>query len=162
MKIVYVTNTGSTKQYAEMLGEKTGFEVLALDKAVNELAADEEIIFMGWIMAGAVQGLKEAREVFTGIKAVCPVGLNKSEKTAAELTEKNGITEPMFILQGNFKIDNLKGMYKMMMGMMLKMFKSKLKENPTPDADKFISAIENGVECVSEDNLTEILEWLGK
>ena len=160
MKIVYVTNTGSTKQYAEMLSEKTGFEAVSLGEAVKSLAADDEIIFMGWVMAGTIQGLKEAREAFGNIKAVCAVGMSKSEKNTAELIEKNGITEKLFSLQGNFHIDSLKGMYKMMMGMMLKMLKGKLKENPQPDADKIVAAIENGIDCVSEKNLEELLGWL--
>ena len=160
MKIVYVTNTGSTKQYAQMLSEETGFGVYSLSEAVKKLATDEEIIFMGWVMAGTVQGLKEAREAFSDIRAVCPVGLNKGEKTVTELTEKNAVSVPMFILQGNFHIDELKGMYKMMMGMMLKMLKGKLKDNPNADGDKIIGAIENGVDCVNRENLEEILEWI--
>lgn len=160
MKIVYETNTGSTKQYAEMLGEKTGFEAMSLSKAVKELGADEEIIFMGWVMAGTVQGLQKAREVFTDIKAICPVGLSKSEKNDAELKAKNAIECPMFALQGSFHLDKLTGMYKMMMGMMMKMLKAKLKENPQPDSDKFITAIEGGVDCVSEENLVDIIEWI--
>lgn len=160
MKIVYVTNSGSTKQYAELLGEKTGLEVYELSKAKKEIDGSEEIIFMGWVMAGAVQGLPQAREYFSDIKAVCAVGLTINEKATAELTEKNGIEEKLFLLRGNFHIDELKGMYKMMMGMMLKMLKSKLKDKPSEDGDKIISAIENGVDCVSEENLEEIIQWL--
>lgn len=160
MKIVYVTNTGSTKQYAEMLSEKTGFEAAELSAAVKSFSADEEIIFMGWVMAGALQGYKEAKAAFTNIRAVCGVGLFKGEKAEKELIEKNGVTEPLFALQGNFSVDRLKGMYKMMMSMMIKMLKSKLKENPQPDADKVLAAFEAGVECVSEENLEGILAWL--
>ena len=160
MKIVYETNTGSSQKYAEMLGEKTGFEAMSLSKAVNEIAPDEGIIFIGWVMAGTIQGLQKAREVFTDIKAICPVGLSKGEKNDAELKAKNAVDCPMFSLQGNFHIDELKGMYKMMMGMMLKMLKAKLKENPQPDSDKFITAIEGGVDCVSEENLGDIIEWI--
>ena len=160
MKIVYETNTGSSQKYAEMLSEKTGFEALSLNKAIKEFSPDEEIIFIGWVMAGTVQGLQKAREVFSDIKAICPVGLSKSEKNDFELKEKNLIECPMFTLQGNFHIDELKGMYKMMMGMMLKMLKGKLKENPHPDSDKFITAIETGVDCVSEENLAGIIEWI--
>ncbi len=160
MKIVYETNTGSSQKYAQMLSERTGFEAMSLSNAVKEFAPDEEIIFIGWVMAGVIQGLAKAREVFPNIKAICPVGLSKGEKNDFDLKEKNVITEPMFTLQGNFHIDKLKGMYKMMMSMMLKMLKGKLKENPQPDSDKFISAIEGGVDCVSEENLEEILSWL--
>ena len=162
MKIVYETNTGSSQKYAEMLSEKTGFEALSLNKAIKEFSPDEEIIFIGWVMAGTVQGLQKAREVFSDIKAICPVGLSKSEKNDFELKEKNAIECPMFTLQGNFHIDELKGMYKMMMGMMLKMLKGKLKENPQADGDKFVIAIEGGVDCVSEENLESILAWINE
>ena len=160
MKIVYETNTGSSQRYAEMLSEKTSFECLSLANAVKELSPDEEIIFIGWVMAGTIQGLQKAREVFSDIKAICPVGLSKGEKNDNELKAKNSIECPMFPLQGSFHIDKLTGMYKMMMGMMLKMLKSKLKENPQADGDKFLSAIEGGVDCVGEENLEEILAWI--
>lgn len=156
--IVYVTNTGSAKQYAEMLGEKTGYPVFDFANA-SEVPAEAEVIFIGWVMAGVVQGFKEARDLFK-IKAVCPVGMMKSEKQDEDLKAKNAITEPMFSLAGNFHIDNLKGMYKMMMGMMLKMMKSKIKEEAVPDGDKAIEALEKGIDCVSEENLSEILAWL--
>ncbi len=156
--IVYVTNTGSAKQYAEMLGEKTGYPVFDFANA-SEIPAEAEIIFIGWVMAGTVQGLKEARDLFN-IKAVCPVGMMKSEKQDAELKAKNAITEPMFSLLGNFHINNLSGMYKMMMNMMLKMMKSKLKDNDVPDGQKAVEALEKGVDCVSEEHLSEILNWI--
>ncbi len=156
--IIYVSNTGSSKQYAEMLSEKTGYPVYDFANA-NEVPADAQVIFIGWVMAGVVQGLKEARDLFE-IKAVCPVGMMKSEKQDAELKTKNAVEEPMFTLQGNFHIDNLKGMYKMMMNMMLKMMKSKLKETDVPDGQKAVEALEKGVDCVSEEQLADILEWL--
>lgn len=156
--IVYVTNTGSSKRYAEMLSEKTGYDVYSLSEAEG-LGKDAEVIFIGWVMGGSVQGLAEAREKFT-LKAVCPVGMMKGEKAAEDVKAKNAITEPMFPLLGDFHIDSLKGMYRMMMGMMLKMMKSKLKENPVPDGDKAIEAIEKGIDGVSGENLTELLGWL--
>lgn len=156
--IVYVTNTGSSRQYAEMLGEKTSLPVFDFNKS-GDVPSDAEVIFIGWVLGGTVQGLKEARERFN-IKAVCPVGMMKGEKQAEDIKQKNQITEPVFPLLGNFHIDNLKGMYKMMMGMMLKMMKSKLKENPVPDGDKAVAAIEKGIDGVSEENLADIIEWL--
>ncbi len=158
--IVYVSNTGSAKSYAEMLSEKTGYPFFDFADA-HKVPEDAEVIFIGWVMAGTVQGLKEARDLFS-IRAVCPVGMMKSEKQDAELKSKNEITEPMFTLMGNFHIDNLKGMYKMMMNMMLKLMKSKLKENDVPDGQKAVEALEKGVDCVSEEQLSEIIEWLDK
>ncbi len=156
--IVYVSNAGSSRQYAEMLSEKTGFPVYSF-KESGKVPEDAEVIFIGWIMAGTVQGLKEAAEKFT-LKAVCPVGMMKGEKQDAELKAKNAIEVPMFPLMGNFHVENLTGMYKMMMNMMLKMMKSKLKENDVPDGQKALDALEKGVDMVSEENLNDILAWL--
>ena len=57
MIIVYESKTGFTKKYADMLAEKTGLKAYR----VKELPADmkdEEIIFLGWMKAGMVQGQK--------------------------------------------------------------------------------------------------------
>lgn len=66
----------------------------------------------------------------------------------------------MFFLPGNFHINDLKGMYKMMMSMMLKMLKAKLKENPSEDSDKIMSAFENGIDQVSEEKLDDVVALL--
>lgn len=157
--IVYTTNTGSTKRYAEMLGEKTGFPVFDLGNAAS-VEKDSEIIYLGWVMAGSVQGLEQAREAFGSLKAVCAVGTLPGEKAEADIKEKNNITEPFFFLQGAFDLSKLKGMYKMMMGMMVRMMKSKLKESNDPDSKLILETFEKGMDFVSEDNLAPVLEWL--
>ena len=158
--IVYVTNAGSSEKYAQMLGEKTGIPVYPFSKS-SEVPEGAQVIFMGWVMAGAVQGLAEARQKFGELYAVCPVGMMKSEDNDAQLKAKNAITEPMFFLQGDFHIDRLKGMYKMMMGMMMKMMKSKLSEMEGDKGKQMLELFEKGVDFVSEDNLNEIITWLG-
>lgn len=157
--IIYQTNTGSSKKYAELLSEKLSLPMFSLTES-DTVNKDEEIIFIGWLMAGTVQGLAEARTKFGNIKCVCPVGLFMTEKTLTEIREKNGISEAMFFLPGNFHINDLKGMYKMMMSMMVKMLKSKLKETPSSDSDKIISAFEKGIDQVSEEKLGEVIAFL--
>ena len=159
--IVYVTNTGSSEKYAQMLGEKTGIAVYPFSKS-DEVSEGAKVIFIGWVMAGTVQGLAEARQKFGELYAVCPVGMMKSEKNNGELKQKNAITEPMFFLQGDFHIDRLKGMYKMMMGMMMKMMKSKLNELEGDKGKQMLELFEKGVDFVSEDNLGDIVAWLGE
>ena len=53
-------------------------------------------------------------------------------------------------------------MYKMMMGMMVKMIKAKLKESDDPKAKEVVEKFEEGFDMVSEENLSEILGFLGK
>lgn len=157
--IVYVSNTGSAKTYAEMLGEKTGFDVYSLADS-GSVPEGARVIFIGWVMAGALQGLKEARERFGSLRAVIAVGMMKSEKQDGDLKAKNAITEPFFSLPGAFDIKKLTGMYKMMMGMMVKMMKSKLKETDDPKAKEVAEKFEEGFDLVDEKHLSEVLEFL--
>lgn len=157
--IVYCSNSGTSKRYAELLSEKTGLSAVDFTKR-SSISSDEEIIFIGWIMAGAIQGLNEVRQSFENIKAVCGVGMMKSEKSTEEVKAKNSITEPYFFLTGDFDINNLKGMYKMMMGMMMKMMKSKAKESDDPKAGEMIKLLENGIKGFDEKELDGIIEFL--
>lgn len=58
--IVYTSNTGYTKQYAMLLSVKTGLSVYSLTDAETNLLQGSRIIYMGWLMAGKVQGHSRA------------------------------------------------------------------------------------------------------
>ena len=160
VSIVYVTNTGSSKRYAEMLSEKTGYPCYAMSD--SDAAVGTDVVFISWVMAGTIQGLSEARVKFGTLKVVVAVGMMKSESQDASLKEKNDVSETFFSLAGSFDIKKLSGMYKMMMGMMMKMLKAKLKESDEPKAKEMVEKFEEGFDFVDEENLSEILEFLGK
>lgn len=157
--IVYVSNTGTTERYARILSEKTGLPLYEINQT-GEIPQGSEIIFMSWVMAGSLQGLKEARERFGEIKTVVAVGMMKSEKQDKELIEKNAITEQFFSLPGAFDMKKLTGMYKMMMGMMVKMLKAKLKESDDPKAKEVMEKFEEGYDMVDEKHLQDIIDSL--
>lgn len=159
MTIVYCSNTGSAKKYAELLSEKTNLPCVDISKRTT-VAPDEEIIFIGWIMAGALQGLKEARETFSNIKAVCGVGMMKGEKANEDVKAKNAVIEPYFYLPGDFDMNRLKGMYKMMMGMMLKMMKSKIKESGEEKGEEMIRMLEDGIILFDEKEIEKVVEFI--
>lgn len=73
--IVYMSETGHTKKYAGLLGEQTGLPVFELSSAVRKLPKGAEIIYLGWLMAGTVKGLKKAQKHFA-LSAVCGVGMS--------------------------------------------------------------------------------------
>ena len=50
--IIYTSNTGSTAEYAQLLGKELNLPVHSLQKAKNKVPAGSEIIYLGWIMAG--------------------------------------------------------------------------------------------------------------
>ncbi|MDO4380446.1 MAG: flavodoxin domain-containing protein [Clostridia bacterium] len=155
MKIVYTSNAGSTERYAKMLSEKLECKAQELSKAEND---GEEVVYLGWVMAGDVQGLSQAREKFGELKTVVAVGMMPSDKSKEEVKEKNKITEPFFYLPGEFNLKNLKGMYKMMMNMMLKMMKAKVKDSDDPSDQKALELFEKGFDAVKEENLDPIVE----
>ena len=159
MTVVYCSNTGSAKRYAELLSEKTGLPCVDISKR-STLSPDEEIVFIGWIMAGALQGYKEVKEAFSGIRAVCGVGMMRSDKATEETKAKNGITEPYFFLPGDFDMSKLKGMYKMMMGMMLKMMKGKIKENGNEKEAEMLKMLEDGIIMFDEKEIEPVVEFL--
>lgn len=156
--IIYTTNAGSSEKYANMLGEKTGYSVVSLAKS-GSVSADEEIIYIGWVMAGTLQGYADAIKKFSNIKAVCAVGMSSDDKDKSELQMKNNITQPLFLLAGSFSISKLKGMYKLMMNMAVKAMQSKIKD-ASDDEKKALDMFVNGFDFVSEDNLTPIIEFL--
>ena len=156
MVIVYSSNTGSTERYAKMLSEKLSCTMVPTVKA-KDLDKDEEIIFMSWIMSGTLQDYAAIKESFSNIKAVCATGLFTTAEKLDEVKEKNGITEELFFLSGAFDINKLSGMYKMLMGMALKMIKSKLKESGDPKAKELAEKFEDGIDLVKEENLDPVI-----
>ena len=79
--IVYTSCTGNTRRYAYMLGKAANLPVLDLKEA--NLAPNTPVIYLGWLMAGGVKGLKQARKRFD-VRAVCAVGMAVPSKEGKE------------------------------------------------------------------------------
>ena len=158
--IVYTSNTGYTAEYARLLGEKTGLPVYSLAEAEQKLAAGNRVIYLGWLMAGKVQGYKKAAKRYK-VQAVCGVGMGGTGSHLQEVRKANAIPEktPLFTLQGGFDIQKLSGVYKLMMTIMVKTAGKGLaeKQNRTPDEDVMLEMLTQGGSRVSADNLAEVL-----
>ena len=89
--IVYTSNTGSTEQYARLLGQETDLPVCSLAEARKTLSTGTQIVYLGWVMAGSIQGYADAAGLFQ-IPMVCAVGMEPDAKHQ-ELREKNGIPQ---------------------------------------------------------------------
>ena len=162
--IVYTSNTGFTKQYAEMLGEEINVPVYEFKESKQKLNKSDEIVYMGWIMAGGIKNYNKARKIYD-IKAVCPVGMSlPSEKQNNELIERHNIKEKLFYLQGGFDKSKLKGIYGFMMNSLEKIVKPKLekKTDKTAEDKEMLDMMINGKNCVSKENLDEIIKWLNE
>ena len=162
--IVYTSNTGFTKEYAEILGNETGIPVYEFKEAAGNVNKEDEIIYMGWIMAGGIKNYTKARNKYN-VKAVCAVGMTKpNEKQYNEIRERHHIEEKLFYLQGGFNKDKLKGIHKFMMNVLEKAIRPKIenKENKTEDELEMLEMMNNGKDCVKKENLTEMINWINK
>ena len=160
--IVYVSGTGHTKKYAELLGGKVDLPVYELKTAIIELPKNAEIIFLGWLMAGKIKGYKKAKKRFR-IKALCGVGMAGGNSQITDMKKANSIPDgmPVFYLQGGFELEKLHGIYKLMMQTMKKTIGKGLadKQNRTPEENDMLDLMLNGGDTVSADNLDDVFSW---
>ncbi|MGN0715032.1 MAG: hypothetical protein ACI4LN_04355 [Anaerovoracaceae bacterium] len=162
--IVYTSNTGFTREYALMLGEKTNLPVYSLQESSGKIARDSSVVYLGWLMAGKVQGYADAAKQYS-VEGVCGVGMGSTGSQIEDVRKNNNIPDsmPVFTLQGGFDMNKLRGVYKMMMQVMKKTVGKKLAEKAdrTPDEEEMLDLLLHGGSRVSEENLAAVLEWMG-
>ncbi len=160
--IVYTTNTGSSKAYAELLGAKTGLAVLPFADAMTTLAPGDEIIYIGWLMAGAIVNLKKAQKRFS-VRAVLAVGMTASEEMKESVRSKNRIPDavPLFLAQGAYDKTKLHGMYRFAMKLVGAMLEKKISAIPerNEEEERILKMLREGGSGVSEAYLDGIAAW---
>lgn len=158
MVIVYESKTGFTKKYADMLAAKTNLLVFRVEE-LSKVNQDEEVIFLGWMKVGKIQGLEKLQKY--SVKAVCGSGTGRvAEPDTETVITRNQIEGiPFFYLRGGcVPLKELKGTDKIKMSMFVKMLKSR--KDKDEKLEEAIDIIENGFDGVKEENLKPVLEWL--
>ena len=163
--IIYTSNTGTTERYAKMLSNQTGIPAFTAAEAKGKIEKGEKVLFMGWLMAGAVKGYKKADNRYR-VKAVCAVGMRSPSNEALEDTiSRNKINDKkVFYLQGGYDISKLHGLYKFMMKMVGNSMLTSLekKESRTEEEEATLDMLKNGLDAVSVESLEPIVEWLSE
>lgn len=156
--IVYTSNTGYTEAYARLLSAKTGLGAYRLEDSAS-LSKGAPVIYMGWIMANHIKGYRKAAKRFD-ILAVCAVGLCDTGALISEVRRAEKLPEklPLFTLQGGMDHSKLRGIYKFMIDMLIKMLSKN--EPATEDDARKLQLIKNGGDFVSEVNLAMPMEWI--
>lgn len=159
--IVYTSNTGYTEKYAKLLGEQLELPAFSAEQA-DSLPEGTEILYLGWLMAGVVKGYKKAAQRFS-VAAVCGVGMGPAGSQDSDVRKNNAIPQevPVFTLQGGFDRTKLHGIYRFMMGVMIKVMGSSLrkKENRTPEEDAMLEMVTNGGDFVDVRQLDGVIAW---
>lgn len=155
--IVYNSNTGFTKKYAEMLSEKIGIPCYEAEKAHYVLVSGDEIIYMAWCYANSLKGLKKFSHLYK-VKAVCAVGLAEMQQGTEQIKSIAGKLKgeiPVFYLRGGIDIDKLKGMNKFFINQVSRI----LRGNGDEKEKNIKKAINEGADFVKSENLDGIVSW---
>lgn len=160
--IVYTSNTGYTAQYAALLAKKTGLRAYALNEALEKVPEGTAVIYMGWIMAGKIQGFLTAAKHYR-VAAVCGVGMNPTGSQLPTVRQVNGLGADMlvFTLQGGLNMDKLHGFKRLVLKSMGGTIGRQLMAKPdrTPEEDAILDMFQNGGDRVSMQNLKEVVSW---
>lgn len=134
--IIYVSQTGFTKQYAEWISEETGGECIAFAEAkAKDFSEYDAIVFGSWCHAGLIKNLKWFKERLPQWKekktVVFAVGANPAENPEVpkmfpmNFTEEELAQVSVFYCPGGLRYENMKFGSKLLMKMFAKMMAGK-------------------------------------
>ena len=163
MTIVYQSKTGHTRQYAQMLAKAEHLKLYSLDEAEAALPKGEEVLFLGWLMAGHISGIDQAVRRW---KVTCAVGVGMSpagKEVLTTLSKANFVPNaPLFYLQGGWAPKKVGWFQRRMVGMVTRGIRKQLqaKSKRTEQEQQMLDLLIRGGSCVEFRNLKPIQQWL--
>lgn len=156
--ILYTSNTGHTRQYAYLLGEKLGLPVYSFKEGRLQLLENSPVIYLGWIHANRVKGYSSAVKRFA-LCVVCGVGLCDTGTMISEVRKATAIPEniPLFTLQGGLERSKLKGMDKLMISMLTKGLAAQ--KHCSAQEERMLELLRKDASYVSLEKLTGFFQW---
>lgn len=153
--IVYKSNTGYTKQYAEMLSKSLKVPIYNLEEAKLKLKKHDEIVFLGWVCATKIQGLSKIKNY--NVKCIGAVGVYPTEKNYIEsLRKTNKVNAELFYLRGGLNYNKITGLKKKVLQFVRNMME---KENKVENQE-IIKIFKEGANYVSYENLEPMLKYV--
>lgn len=157
--IVYTSNTGFTRRYAQMLSRASAIPAYDLENPRSLPENGVKILYLGWLCAGGIKGLSKARRRWQ-VEAVCAVGM-APDNDLKTLAEHNRVGCPLFCVQGGYAPEKLKGMNKLVMAFVTKLIAfAQKKEVKSPEDAAQLRQFQTGCDFVDEKNLAPVLSWL--
>ncbi len=169
--VVYNSQTGFTKRYAQWIAEAAGADCLELSDAKKaNFAPYEAIIFGSWTCAGGIKKLgwlKSNIDKWADKKliAFC-VGGGPLESPAVEQSLKRNFKGPKlekvsaFYCPGGFNYEKMPAVYKFMMKMLIRTLEAK--KNKTEADQETIKMISSSCDISDRKYIEPILECLKK
>lgn len=167
--VIYNSQTGFTKRYAQWIAEATGADCMELNEAKKKSMDEyDAIVFGGWAVAGTISKInwfKGNMDKWTGKKliAYC-VGGSPLENPDIEPTLRNNFSEKewekvkVFYCPGGFNYEKMSTSSKLMMKMFLKALKAK--KDKTEQEEVMIKMISSSYDISDKKYIEPILECL--
>lgn len=169
--VIYNSQTGFTKRYAQWIAEAAGADCLELSAAKKkDLTAYEAIIYGGWACAGSISKIswfKSNIDKWADKKliAFC-VGASPIENPEIEPGLKKNFDESqlkkvsVFYCPGGFNYEKMSAPSKLMMKMFIKALKAK--KNKTEEEQQMIKMISASYDISDKKYIEPILECYEK
>lgn len=168
--VIYNSQTGFTKRYAEWIAEESGADCFELKKAKKKnLDEYDAIVYGGWACAGSISKIgwfKGNINKWADKKLIvfC-VGGSPEDNPDIDAFLKNAFKDSekkvdVFYCQGGFNYEKMSVSSKVMMKMFTNMLKSK--KDKTPEEENMVKMISSSYDISDKKYIKPILECLNK
>ena len=169
--IVYGSNYGTTKQYANELSRRTNMKVISFKKVNQQINDYDNIIYLGALYAGGVLGmsktLKKLNNILNKKIIIVTVGLSDPTDEVNKNNIRNNIKNQIsrevfekakiFHLRGGIDYSELNFAHKTMMKLLYNAVKNLPKEKLTAEDRAMIETYNKKVNFIDFSSLDEII-----
>ena len=169
--IVYGSNYGTTKQYADELSRRTNMKVISFKKVNQQINDYDNIIYLGALYAGGVLGmsktLKKLNNILNKKIIIVTVGLSDPTDEVNKNNIRNNIKNQIsrevfekakiFHLRGGIDYSELNFAHKTMMKLLYNAVKNLPKEKLTAEDRAMIETYNKKVNFIDFSSLDEII-----
>lgn len=169
--IVYGSNYGTTKQYANELSRRTNMKVISFKKVNQQINDYDNIIYLGALYAGGVLGMSKTLKKLNNISnkkiIIVTVGLSDPTDEVNKNNIINNIKNQMpkkffekakiFHLRGGIDYSKLNFAHKTMMKLLYNAVKNLPKEKLTAEDRAMIETYNKKVNFIDFSSLDEII-----
>lgn len=166
--VVYESQTGSTKQYAEWIARQADAQLIALNECTASILQQADlIVFGGGVRGGNIDGKRKFSKIAKKANAnnliYFAVGIRPSTPRTLALIRSSNFDSnsdvPLFYFRGKFNPDALNQSDKTMIRIYQSMLKRR-RDIHQEDAD-LLDAIRSPCDFASEEQITPLLQEIG-
>lgn len=159
--IVYSSQTGFTKQYAQWMSETLECPYKPLKEVSDAMLKNHDcIIYGGWIMGNMIMGLDKFRlkQVPSAVFAVGSIPAY--DEVVRQVKEQNHMDDtPFFYLEGGIRMEKLNFIQKSMLKMLGKSLAKK--ENCTRQEKFMVDVLGTSFDHSSKEQIENVVRWYG-